>query len=512
MPDSFIEAHLRAAVESAPSGLLMADAAGRILLVNREIERLFGYSRDELLGQPVECLIPSRFRERHPAARGEMSAGTHGRPMGSGRDLVGQRKDGSDVPIEIGLTPIATDDGRFVVASIVDLTERKRLEQEQRALAERLRQAQKMQAIGTLSGGIAHDFNNILAAIIGYAEIMAADLGPDSAAAADAQEILAAALRGRRLTGRILTFSRRSDAERRPVDLSEVVREVKDLLRATLSASIKLQMHSGNAIPLVLADSTAVHQVVMNLASNAAQAMPNGGALDLGVARTNPALHEGRYVAIDVRDNGTGMDADTRARAFEPFFTTKPIGSGTGLGLALVHGIMHDHGGTVLLDSEIGVGTQVRCLFPVPAGLEAVEADPFTPMSRGQGEMVLLVDDEPRLLEVTARRLTVLGYKVQSFTRPAAALSAFRAEPGAFDLVITDLSMPEMTGPDLAASIRRLRANIPIILLSGLLDRVTKDSLRAAGIGSVLQKPAVQAELARACRAALDGTATGPSH
>lgn len=514
MADRFIEAHLRAAVESAPSGLLMADSEGRIVLVNREIERMFGYAREEILGQPIERLVPDRFRRDHPSFRAGFRSDPRVRSMGAGRDLFGLRKDGTDVPIEIGLTPLATEDGLFVLAAVVDISERKRLELEQRALAERLRQSQKMEAIGTLAGGIAHDFNNILGGIIGYAELIVANLDSSAPASRDAQEILSAAMRGRRLVERILAFSRRQESERRPVDLGDVVREVKHLLRATLPAGITLQVRVPEGLPRVQADATSVHQVLMNLASNAAQAMPEGGVLDFSVepfyvrdhiARENPGLREGPYLSLDVHDNGTGMDPDTRARAFEPFFTTKPVGSGTGLGLAMVHGIMHDHGGAVLLESERGVGTQVRCLFPVPEVVEA-SSQPIhqlAPMLRGRGERVLLVDDEPQLLDVTGRRLEMLGYKVRTSSRPAQALAMVRAEPAAFDLLISDLSMPEMTGADLAASVRRVRPDLPIILLSGFVDNVTAATLRNSGIGIVLQKPAVQGELARACRRAL---------
>ncbi len=517
MSDRFIEAHLRAAVESAPSGLLMTDADGRLVLVNREIERMFGYAREELLGQPIERLVPERMRGAHPAFRTGFRNDPRVRSMGAGRELFGVRKDGTEVPVEIGLTPLATEDGLYILAAVVDISERKRLEAEQRQLNELLRQSQKMEAIGTLAGGIAHDFNNILGGIIGYAELVLERLD-DAETISDMREIHSAAMRGRQLVNRILTFSRRQDAERRPLDLGDIVREVQQLLRATLPAGIELRVELDASSARVLADATSVHQVLMNLASNASQAMPGGGHLELGVhplyvrdsvARANPGLREGAYMALEVRDSGIGMDEATRTRAFEPFFTTKPAGSGTGLGLAMVHGIMHEHGGAVLLESKPGEGTMVRCLFPATeAAAEARSAVKSLPTElRGRGERILIVDDEQSLLGATARRLEHLGYAVRSTTRPATALAMVQEAPGSLDLLITDLSMPEMSGAKLASDIHALNPAIPILLLSGYMDQLGEDVMRAAGIRAVLQKPVVVAELARACRAAIDRTA-----
>jgi len=514
MSDRSIEVHLRAAVESAPSGLLMTDAEGRLVLVNREIERMFGYSREELLGQPVERLVPHRFHSAHPGYRAGFRHDPRVRSMGAGRDLFGLRKDGSEVPVEIGLTPLATEDGLFILAAVVDISERKRLEEEQRQLNERLKQSQKMEAIGTLAGGVAHDFNNILGSIIGYSELLVSTLDPDSPEATDLHEILGAAMRGRQLVDRILAFSRRQDAARRPVDLGEVTHEVQRLLRATLPAGIALRVRTADSLPRVLADATAVHQILMNLASNAAQAMPAGGTLDFSVeplyvrdsiARANPGLREGPYIAVEVRDSGFGMDEETRARAFEPFFTTKPSGSGTGLGLAMVHGLMHEHGGAVLLESEPGVGTQVRCLFPVTeTDLEVRTAVVRLPVElRGKGERLLLVDDELALLKATARRLDALGYNVSTASRAPLALTMIRDRPNAYDLLVTDHSMPEMNGVVLAKAVRALRPDLPIVLLSGFVESLTEANRREAALDVVVKKPALQAELARACRIAL---------
>jgi PAS domain S-box-containing protein len=505
-----VEAHLRAAVESAPSGLLMTDSEGRIVLVNREIERMFGYAREELLGQPVERLVPTRLRDAHPGFRAGFGREPRIRSMGAGRDLHGVRKDGTEVPVEIGLTPLATEEGMFVLGAVVDISERKRLEGEQRDLSERLRQAQKMEAIGTLAGGVAHDFNNILGAIIGYAELIGVAARDVPSVGGDVRALTDAAVRGRKLVERILAFSRRQEASRTPIDLADVVREVQQLLRASLPAGITISVKVAEPLARVLADGTSVHQVLMNLTSNAAQAMPRGGemAIDVAplyvrdsIARAHPDLREGPYVSLSVRDSGMGMDAATRERAFEPFFTTKPLGAGTGLGLAMVHGIMHDHQGAVQLESEVGHGTVVRCLFP---SIEAPEPAISPARERadlsGNGARVLFVDDEESLLAVGQRRLELLEYRVTTAALPTRALEILRAATEPFDLVITDLSMPGMSGLDLAEAISVAWPTLPVMLLTGHADGRAGTAIDAGLVRRVLQKPVLMEELGEACR------------
>jgi CheY-like chemotaxis protein len=263
----------------------------------------------------------------------------------------------------------------------------------------------------------------------------------------------------------------------------------------------------------VSGDETAVHQVLMNLAMNSAQAMPSGGTLSIGlehlyvrdsVARSNPGLREGPYVLLKVRDTGVGIDPAQRPRVFEPFFTTKPVGTGTGLGLAMVHAIMHDHQGAVLLESEVGEGTEVRCFFPL---LEAETTAADAPPSRrqeGNGERILFVDDEPALAKIGARRLTMLNYRVAEFTDPRQALSHFTQHSEEIDLVVTDFTMPHMTGLDLARTLYQVRPNIRIILLTGFVDDMDERRLEASGIRRVLRKPVTIEELGQAVRETLD--------
>jgi PAS domain S-box-containing protein len=506
------DVRLRAAVDSSPSGLLMVDDKGSIVLVNREIERMFGYSREELLGRPVEALVPERYRKAHPGDRAGFFAAPRIRSMGAGRELFGRRKDGSEVPIEIGLTPIATDDGLFVISSIVDVTTRREAEADRRRLEEELRQSQKMEAVGRLAAGIAHDFNNVLSAIVGYAEL-ARDSEGHTHAAGDIDALLAVAARGRDLVDRILQFGRRQKAELRPLDLSRSVEEAMRFLRATLPASVEVRLDLGNEPARILADATSVQQVLVNLVTNAAHAMPSGGKVEIGVApfyvrdniaRSHPGVREGAYAALRVRDSGHGMDEETRSRAFEPFFTTKPAGQGSGLGLSMVHGILREHAGAVWLTSEVGVGTEVTCLFPMLEGLALDGPDAVADIPRGHGERLLLVDDEPTLLDTGRRRLEGLGYRVETASGVQQALDAVRAAGERFALVLTDYSMPLANGVDLARELTRSLPGVPIVLVSGYSEELDPEELLAVGIRRLLQKPFTLREIAVAVRGALD--------
>jgi len=513
-PSRATEQRLRVAVDSSPSGLLMTDARGAIVLVNREIERMFGYSREELLGRSVETLVPERFRHGHGGLRGGFLAEPRVRAMGAGRDLYGLRKDGTEVPLEIGLTPVVTDDGMFVLASIVDITARKKAEDERRRLEEELRQAQKLEAVGTLAGGIAHDFNNILFGIVGYAELIGKANSP-AEVQADLDELLKATARGKELVERISVFSRRQPAERRPMEIGATVAEAAKLLRATLPASIELRVDVQQDGPRVLGDATSIHQVLMNLGTNAAHAMPRGGRLDVlvepryvrdSVVRAHPGLHEGPYVVLVVRDTGSGMDAGVRSRAFEPFFTTKPKGSGTGLGLSMVHTIVEAHEGVIDLASEPGRGTSVTCFFPALPASEAEERREAAEAPRGHGERILLVDDEPTLARMNRRRLEALGYAVTAETEAERALETFRSRPADFDVVLTDYLMPRLAGLDFAREVHNLRPDVPIVLLTGYMEELPDETIRAAGIRRLVNKPATIVELGEAVHALTTGS------
>ena len=509
------EARFRAAVESAPSGMVMVDAAGKILLVNREIERLFGYTREELLGQSVECLVPERYRGEHPGWRANFFAEPSARRMGGSRELFGLCKDGREVPVEIGLNPITSEEGTFVLSSIVDISARKEAEQERRALEEQLRQSQKLEAIGTLAGGIAHDFNNLLGGIIGFAELACEELGEGSEARDDVEHILKAALRGRDIVEHLLLFSRRQDAVLKPIALGPVVTDALKLLRASIPASIAIDAHLSAGQKRVMADSTSTHQVLINLVTNSAHAMPSGGNLRVTLesyyvrdsfARAHRDLREGEYVRLSVGDTGVGMDPAVKQRMFEPFFTTRAPGIGTGLGLAVVHGIMQQHRGGIVVESEVGEGTTVSCFFPAVEEEEQEEPQPVAVRSLpGRGEHVLYVDDEPLLAEAARRRLTRLGYRATVCTDPRDALERLRRARDEFDLVISDFTMPGMTGEELAREISRLPRPLGVILVTGVIGDLPNDVFTIDSVCGVIRKPLTQHEFAEAVRRALAG-------
>ena len=512
-----VELRLRAAVESAPSGLLMIDANGTIVLLNREVERMFGYSREELLGQSVDVLVPESARPRHPLDRATFMRDPRVRAMGQGRELFGRRKDGSDVPVEIGLTPVVTEDGLYVLSAIVDISARKQAEAERHRLEEQLRQSQKMEALGTLAGGVAHDFNNLLGAISGYAELARDEAGDATATRSHLLEVLKAAQRGKSLVERILAFSRRQELRREPLDLRGAVRDAVHLLRATLPATVEIREELAAAVPRVRADTTSVHQVVMNLMTNGAQAMPTGGHLEIAVGATylrdscarEKGVAEGHYVTLAVRDEGTGMSDAVRARVFEPFFTTKAPGSGSGLGLAMVHGIMRAHEGAVAIKSAEGAGTTVRCYFPVSEA-EEIAGSPMTPeMARGNGERILFVDDEPQLVRIGQRRLEMLGYLVTAADGPERVLAMDAVQLAGFDVVLVDYTMPGMSGLALATELTRRRPGLPIAMLTGFIDDMPAEVLKAAGVRRVVKKPLAAAELAAVVRELLAMRAGG---
>ena len=420
---------------------------------------------------------------------------------------MAQHKDGSWRWIESTTRNLLHEPSvQAVVVNFRDITERKLAQAERERLEQRLRQAEKMEAVGRLAGGIAHDFNNVLAGIFAYGEMLFEETPGDSPLKRYAQNVLTAATRGRALVEQILAYSRSQRGKRAPVDIAHVVDETLELVRGSLPPDIRLEVSAPELPLVVIGDATQLHQVVTNLCSNAIQAMSGGGTLrvtletaDLSAERalSHGTLAPGRYVRLIVEDSGSGMDEATLSHIFEPFFTTKEIGQGTGLGLALVYAIVTDSGGTIDVKSAPKQGTTFTIYGPLAeVALAAAADDTAAPPPRGNGERVLLIDDEAPLLAVTAEVLSRLGYEPVSFSDSRAALAAFEAAPERFDVVVADEVMPGLTGTGLASVLRRRRPALPIVLVSGYSGPILTQQALAAGVSELLIKPLQSREIA----------------
>jgi len=387
---------------------------------------------------------------------------------------------------------------------------------ERKQLEDQYRQAQKMEAIGTLAGGIAHDFNNILAAIVGYSDLARMVLTDNPEVRKYLAAVLQATRRAADLVRQILTFSRQQPLERRPIQLRPVVEETIELLRATLPSTIEIDTSLAKDTPTVLADATQIHQILMNLGTNAWHAMKDGtGRLQVAlepwvIDAAHPApdlrLRAGFYARVTFRDTGCGMSPATLQRIFEPFFTTKPLGVGTGLGLAVVHGIMDTHDGAITVDSEPGKGTSFHLYFPADAGVAIPPPPKEIPVPRGHGERVLVVDDEEVIANLLQKSLTALGYEAEFFTNSSAALASVRADPPRFALVLTDQTMPGMTGLVFANQLRQIRPGLPVIMMSGYTPALLAERVQEAGICQLLTKPMTIRTLGIAVHSALSAT------
>jgi signal transduction histidine kinase len=402
-----------------------------------------------------------------------------------------------------------------IFVTVIDITEQVKLRHENKAFERQLRQTQKLEAIGSLAGGIAHDFNNILAPIMGRAELMLIE-NPDNAGVGEhCRGIIDASRRARDLVKQILTFSRQVDQEILPISIAEVVREVVQLVRPTLPATIEIDCLLPDHGPRVMADSTQMHQVLMNLITNAFHAMEEkGGRLSMRLDAVTLGLGEfdhfsispGLYQRLTIEDTGHGMDQATLAKIFDPYFTTKPRGKGTGLGLAVVLGILRGYGGEIRVASEPGKGTVFTLYFPVVelAGNQTPPViDSLEPLPRGT-EHILLVDDEKSIADVTTSMLERLGYKVTARISSYDALEAFRNLADRIDLLISDLTMPQMTGLQLYREIKKIRPDVKVIICTGFSEQLDSGKSKAIGIEGFLHKPVVMADLARCVRSVLD--------
>ena len=638
------QSQLQAVIHSAMDAVIMVDSQQQVILFNAAAERMFGYSADEIRGQPLSRLIPQQYRSAHDEhIRRFGEAGITSRTMRELSTVQGLRANGEIFPMEASISQFESSGRKLFAAIVRDESERQKMEDElhmaqaqlvsaleaggmghwswdipsdsidwsdpvlkifgrtreevadkragtflsflhpedrpriqnaldaavrdgseydveyrnnrpdgalqwiaargrlerdaqgrplrltgvcmdvtaRKRLEESLLQSHKMEALGTLAGGVAHDFNNILMAISGNAQLAMSDLPADHPLQQTLATIEKASGRATNLVRQILAFSRQQAPARVVMPLQPEVEEAVKLLHATLPARIEIRAEYAAGTPLVSADPTQVHQILMNLGANAAHAMgESSGRLELRlegiIISSDPAhaaagLSEGAYARLSFKDNGCGMDKATLARIFEPFFTTKGVGKGTGLGLSVVHGIMKNHGGAVTVYSEVGKGTIFRLYFPAAeqAAMPGGRAPSASGVLRGNGERILYVDDEEALVLVTQRRLERMGYVVTGCSDPRQALEIFRAHPMEFDAIMTDVSMPHLPGAELAQSVLQIRPDLPVIMASGYVRPEDQAAAARLGIREVVSKPFDMAELGRVLQRAFAGALAG---
>jgi PAS domain S-box-containing protein len=504
------EEKFRSITDQSTDLISITDMNGVITYASPASEKLFAVRPGEMVGHHFmefldESSIPSAVKKFRESIDKE-------RPT-ENMELLMKRKDGTTFYGELtgSLYDFASTRGTLVV--IRDITERKQAEEEKLALETMLQQAQKMESIGTLAGGIAHDFNNILSPIMVYSEMAMMDLPSGNPIRQNLKSIYKAGERGRDLAKQILTFARRREEERIPLKTSRIVKEAIEFLRSTVPSTIDIHYDCRTEQDIILADPTQMNQIVMNLGTNAAHAMrEKGGLLEIvlrdehigaGDESGFVGLSPEHYMRLSVRDTGPGISPDIIAKIFEPYFTTKDPGEGTGMGLAVSHGIVKSYEGDIVVESELGKGTTFHILIPVfeADSLQTKEKEITLP---GGKERVLIIDDEKAAIDAIQSMLLKLGYSVTSRTSSIEALEAFRHKASTFDLVITDQTMPNMTGKELAGELMLIRPDIPIILCTGFSDQINEAEAKKMGISAFVLKPIVVREMAFTIRNVLD--------
>lgn len=470
---------------------------------NAQTEFLTGYTKSELALLPFTELLHPEYRSLFSERYRKKLDGEQLHEFDAFKAVT---KSGTSLWVRINSIRVDLEGRPALLCFVKDITRTKKMEGE-------LLQAQKMQAIGTLSGGIAHDFNNILSAIMGYSELCLSDEAADSVMARRLNRILQACNRARDLIHQILTFARQEDQERKPIKVGPIIKEALKLLRASIPSNIEFVQRIDSDTDEIMACPTQIHQVVMNLCTNAAHAMQAGGGeltIDLGNCHIDPetacrdiALKPGGHICLTVSDTGTGMPPDILKRIFDPYFTQKKHGNGTGLGLSVVHGIVSNLGGAIHVASEPEKGSVFKIWIPAITSVPEPDIPAPPPVPDGT-ETILLVDDEDVVLDMLTEMLTGMGYTVIPRISSVEAFHAFSADPERFDLVFTDQTMPKMTGMELASRIHRINPTLPIVLCTGFSVDIDKADTLANGIKAVTNKPLLKREVAQAIRSVLD--------
>jgi PAS domain S-box-containing protein len=501
------EERFRGLLESAPDPVVVVNQKGQIVLVNAQAEESFGHRREDMLGQPMDILVPERLREKCLAYRTMFLKGPQKPPGGSSLEIYGLRRDGSEFPVEIKLSMLETEEGLWGCAAIRDLTERRKLEQQ-------FRQAQKMESIGTLAGGIAHDFNNLLTVILSYSSSLSDELPKDSRHQRAAEQVHVAAERGAALTSQMLAFSRKQVFQLRVVNLNDIIRNLLKMLQRIIGEHIQIKTALAEDLSPVKADAGQLEQVLMNLSVNARDAMRNGGKLiletrnvelDDDFVRLHLGSSSGPHTLLTVSDTGMGMDAATLTRIFEPFFTTKGPGHGTGLGLAMVYGVVKQSGGYIGVCSEVGKGTTFKIYLPQVREMAETAVSKKPQQDRKQGsETILLVEDDAAVRELVSAMLTAKGYNVLVSEQPQDVGTICERHSGRIHLLLTDMVLPGMSGREIAKHVGALRPDVKVLFMSGYTDEALAHSHGFEGEFKFLQKPFSSVTLTSKVREVLD--------
>jgi PAS domain S-box-containing protein len=496
---------LETVINNTTDGIIITSADGLIISFNKPVEIFFGLKKEELIGQPVEIIFlqDPGMKDKGPGVNKEFTENGH-----ATYEMNVKTSDTGLLHLECTTTMIPNTSGAFIASMTIlrDVSDRKRMEQQ-------IRQSQKLESIGTLAGGIAHDFNNILAAIIGYTELARDLAGHNMQIGKYLQQVLKASERARNLVKQILAFSRKGEPQRKPILPHLVIREVMKLIRATMPSTIDIHADIPELPYVIIGDTTELHQVIMNLCTNSVHAMQErGGVLRVSLepvditpedAEHHHDIPPGGYVRFCVSDTGTGISPDIINRIFDPFFTTKEIDKGTGMGLAVVHGIVRSYGGDIAVETTPDKGATFSILFPRVQEPGAPETLRQKIIARGS-ESILLVDDEEPIVTSLEALLASMGYRVTARQDSLEALVEFKKNPGNFDLLITDQTMPHMTGYELSREILAIRPLIPIILCTGFSEKVDASAAKASGIQGFVMKPVSMQELSEAIRSVLD--------
>lgn len=498
------EGKYRTVLEANPDAVVVYDIEGNVIYFNPAFTRIFGWTLEERIGNKMDIFVPEEAWRETKMMIKKVLAGERF----SGIETHRYNQKGEIIPVSISGAIYKDQNGKPIgsVINLRDITEQKKLESQ-------LQQSQKMEAIGTLAGGIAHDINNILGIILGNTELAMDDTPDWNPVRLNLEEARIASLRAKDVVRQLLSFARKTEMEKKPTNIIPIVKESFKLLRSSIPTSIEIRQYISKDVDTILADPTQINQILINLCTNADHAMPDGGIIEIvlnniELDEANTAQHSdlypGRYVNLTVTDTGHGISPEVIDRIFDPYFTTKEVGKGTGMGLSVVHGIVKKHNGAITVKSDPGKGTTFSIFFPAVEEDAVIESEPTEKLPTGN-EKILFIDDEPSIVNMTRQMLERLGYEVDTKMSSIEALELFRSKPDQFDLIITDMTMPSMTGDKLVKEILNIRPDMPTIICTGFSDKIDAEKAKEIGATEYVEKPVDKRNLAFKVRSVLDG-------